>query len=404
MIRACHDWHMLRWITAGESHGPVLTAVLEGMPAGVAVTTADVDAALARRRLGYGRGARQKFEADAVSLLGGIRHGCTQGGPIAVQIGNSEWPKWEQVMSPDPVDAAVLAKLARNAPLTRPRPGHADLVGMQKYAFADARPVLERASARETAARVALGAIAKALLEQAAGVHVFSHVVRIGAVASDAPPPTFADLPAIDADPVRCAVPEIGEAMVAEIDAAKADADTLGGVVEVIAEGVPPGLGSYVHSDRRLDARLAAALMGIQAIKGVEVGDGFNLAAMRGSKAQDEIFKIEGRIVRQTAHSGGTEGGMSTGQPLRVRAAMKPISTVPRALRTIDVATGEAATAINQRSDACAVPAAGVIAEAMVALVLADALLEKTGGDSLTEVSRNLDAYLQSLSDEPEPA
>ena len=395
---------MLRWITAGESHGPVLTAVLEGMPAGVAVTTADVGAALARRRLGYGRGARQKFEADVVSLVGGIRHGQTQGGPIAVQIGNSEWPKWEQVMSPDPVDAAVLAKLARNAPLTRPRPGHADLVGMQKYAFDDARPVLERASARETAARVALGAIAKALLEQAAGVHVFSHVVRVGAVASDAPPPTYADLAAIDADPVRCAVPEIGEAMVAEIDAAKADADTLGGVIEVIAEGVPPGLGSYVHSDRRLDARLAAALMGIQAIKGVEVGDGFDLAAMRGSKAQDEIFKIAGRIVRETAHSGGTEGGMSTGQPLRVRAAMKPISTVPRALRTIDTATGEAATAINQRSDACAVPAAGVIAEAMVALVLADALLEKTGGDSLTEVSRNLDAYLQSLSDETEPA
>jgi chorismate synthase len=396
---------MLRWITAGESHGPVLTAVLEGMPAGVAVTTADVTQALARRRLGYGRGARQKFETDSVALLGGIRHGRTQGGPIALQIGNSEWPRWEQVMSPDPVDAAALAKLARNAPLTRPRPGHADLVGMQKYGFEDARPVLERASARETAARVALGALAKALLAQAAGVRVFSHVVRIGTVASDAPPPTAADLEAIDADPVRCAVPEIGEAMVAEIDAAKADADTLGGVVEVIAEGVPPGLGSYVHSDRRLDSRIAGALMGIQAIKGVEVGDGFDLAAMRGSTAQDEIFMIEGRIVRRTAHSGGTEGGMSTGQPLRVRAAMKPISTVPRALRTIDVATGEAATAINQRSDACAVPAAGVIAEAMVALVLADALLEKTGGDSLAEVTRNLGAYLDTLgADEPEPA
>ncbi len=395
---------MLRWITAGESHGPVLTAVLEGMPAGVEVTTDDVAAALARRRLGYGRGARQKFEADAVELLAGVRHGCTQGGPIAIQVGNSEWPKWEQVMSPDPVDVAVLAKLARNAPLTRPRPGHADLVGMQKYGFDDARPVLERASARETAARVALGAVAKALLAQAAGVHVFSHVVRIGSVASDAPPPTYDRLPLIDADPVRCAVPEIGEAMVAEIDAAKADADTLGGVVEVIAEGLPPGLGSYVHSDRRLDARLASALMGIQAIKGVEVGDGFELASMRGSHAQDEILLIDGRITRQTGHSGGTEGGMSTGQPLRVRAAMKPISTVPRALRTIDVATGKPATAINQRSDACAVPAAGVIAEAMVALVLADALLEKTGGDSLAEVRRNLDAYLDSLAPEPEPA
>ena len=388
---------MLRWLTAGESHGPALTAVLEGMPAGVGVTTDDVAAALARRRLGYGRGARQKFEADEVALLAGVRHGLTQGGPIAIQVGNSEWPKWEQVMSADPVAPEVLARQARNAPLTRPRPGHADLVGMQKYGFDDARPVLERASARETAARVALGAVAKALLEQAAGVHVFSHVVRIGSVASDAAPPTFAELATIDADPVRCAVPAVGEAMVAEIDAAKADADTLGGVVEVIAEGLPPGLGSYVHSDRRLDARLAAALMGIQAIKGVEVGDGFALAAMRGSTAQDEILLVDGHLTRETGHSGGTEGGMSTGEPLRVRAAMKPISTVPRALRTVDVATGEPATAINQRSDACAVPAAGVIAEAMVALVLADALLEKTGGDSLAEVRRNLTAYLDSL-------
>jgi chorismate synthase len=388
---------MLRWLTAGESHGPALTAVLEGVPAGVSVTTADIDAALARRRLGYGRGARQKFEADAVEILAGIRHGTTQGGPIAIQVGNSEWPKWEQVMAADPVAAEVLAKQARNAPLTRPRPGHADLVGMQKYGFDDARPVLERASARETAARVALGAVAKALLAQAADVHVFSHVVRIGTVASDGPVPSFSDLMAIDADPVRCADPATGERMVAEIDAAKADADTLGGVVEVIAEGLPPGLGSYVHADRRLDARLAAALMGIQAIKGVEVGDGFALAGMRGSAAQDEILLVDGRVTRQTGHSGGTEGGMSTGQPLRVRAAMKPISTVPRALRTIDVATGQPATAINQRSDACAVPAAAVIAEAMVALVLADALLEKTGGDSLDEVRRNLRGYLDSL-------
>jgi len=300
-------------------------------------------------------------------------------------------------MAADPVDPAVLAGLARNAPLTRPRPGHADLVGIQKYGFGDARPVLERASARETAARVALGALAKALLAQAAGVAVFSHVVRIGSVATDAPPPTHADLAVIDADPVRCAVPGVSAAMVAEIDAAKADADTLGGVVEVIAEGLPPGLGSYVHSDRRLDARLAGALMGIQAIKGVEVGDGFALAGMRGSQAQDEILLVDGQLTRETGHSGGTEGGMSTGQPLRVRAAMKPISTVPRALRTVDVATHEPATAINQRSDACAVPAAGVIAEAMVALVLADALLEKTGGDSLAEVRRNLRAYLDTL-------
>lgn len=388
---------MLRWLTAGESHGPVLTAILEGIPAGVAITTADIEAALARRRLGYGRGARQKFEADAVRVLGGVRHGRTQGGPVAIEVGNSEWPKWEQVMSADPVDAEALAKQARNASLTRPRPGHADLVGMQKYGFDDARPVLERASARETAARVALGAVAASFLAQAAGVRVFSHVVRIGTVVNDQPPPTADDVRAIDASPVRCADPQASERMVAEIDAAKADADTLGGVVEVIAEGVPPGLGSYVHSDRRLDARLAAALMGIQAIKGVEVGDGFALAGMRGSAAQDEIVLVDGEITRLTGHSGGTEGGMSTGQSLRVRAAMKPISTVPRALRTVDVATGEPATAINQRSDACAVPAAGVIAEAMVSLVLAGALLEKTGGDSLDEVRRNLAGYLDSL-------
>jgi chorismate synthase len=388
---------MLRWLTAGESHGPVLTAILEGIPAGVAITTADIEAALARRRLGYGRGARQKFEADAVRVLAGVRHGRTQGGPVALEVGNSEWPKWQQVMSPDPVDAELLAKQARNAPLTRPRPGHADLVGMQKYGFDDARPVLERASARETAARVALGAVAASFLAQAAGVRVFSHVVRIGTVTNDLSAPTAADAASIDASPVRCADPQASERMVAEIDAAKAGADTLGGVVEVIAEGVPPGLGSYVQGDRRLDARLAAALMGIQAIKGVEVGDGFALAGMRGSAAQDEIVLVDGEITRRTGHSGGTEGGMSTGQPLRVRAAMKPISTVPRALRTVDMATGEPATAINQRSDACAVPAAGVIAEAMVCLVLADALLEKTGGDSLDEVRRNLTGYQESL-------
>lgn len=383
---------MLRYLTAGESHGQALVVIIEGLPAGLPITVEDIQAELARRRLGYGRGPRQRFEADDVTILGGVRHGRTLGSPVAIEIKNTEWfrsDKWHAEMSPAPGRT--------ESPLTQPRPGHADLAGMQKYGFDDARPVLERASARETAARVALGALAKALLEQAAGVHVFSHVVRIGGVASEAPPPSFADRAAIDADPVRCADGPTGRAMVAEIDAAKADADTLGGVVEVIAEGLPPGLGSYVHSDRRLDARLAAALMGIQAIKGVEVGDGFALAGMRGSAAQDEILLVAGELTRETGHSGGTEGGMSTGEPLRVRAAMKPISTVPRALRTVDVATGQPATAINQRSDACAVPAAGVIAEAMVALVLADALLEKTGGDSLSEVRRNLGAYLDNL-------
>lgn len=390
---------MLRWLTAGESHGIALTAILEGLPAGVDITTADIDRHLARRRLGVGRGARQNFEQDKVTLQGGVRHGKTMGGPVAVVIANSEWPKWEIVMSADPVAPEALEDLARNAPLTRPRPGHADLVGMQKYSVDDARPVLERASARETAARVALGAVARQFLAQAAGIEILSHVVAIGGVVSDGVAPTLDSRDQIDADPVRCADPRASQAMQDEIASAHKDGDTLGGVVEVIAYNVPVGLGSYAHWDRRLDARLAGALMSIQAIKGVEVGDGFASASRRGSAAHDEMeFDGSGRIRRRTGRSGGTEGGMSTGEILRVRAAMKPISTVPRALDTIDVATREPAKAINQRSDVCAVPAAGIVAEAMVALVLADALLEKFGGDHVDETSRNLSHYLAQLS------
>jgi chorismate synthase len=389
---------MLRWLTAGESHGQQLTAILEGLPAGVEVQTADVDAALARRRLGHGRGARMSFEQDEVTLTGGVRHGRTQGGPIAVQIGNTEWPKWTTVMSADPVDPDVLAGQARNAPLTRPRPGHADLAGMQKYGFDDARPVLERASARETAARVALGAIASAFLRQTVGVEVVSHVVAIGpVVAPDGLVPGPGDNPRIDDDPVRCADPATSAQMVAEIDDVRKNGDTLGGVIEVVVHGLPPGLGSHVHWDRRLDARLAAALMGVQSVKAVEVGDGLETARRRGSVAHDEIVSDGGRIQRLTDRAGGIEGGMTNGEVLRVRAAMKPISTVPRALATVDVATGEPAVAINQRSDACAVPRGSVVMEAMVALVLADAVLEKFGGDSVPETRRNVQSYLDSL-------
>ena len=389
---------MLRWLTAGESHGPALTAILEGLPAGVSITTDDLAAALARRRLGHGRGARMSFERDDVKLLGGVRHGRTQGGPVAVRIGNTEWPKWQQVMSADPVDDDELEDRARNAPLTRPRPGHADLAGMQKYGFDDARPVLECASARETAARVALGAVAQAFLDQAVGIRLVSHVVAIGtASAPDGAVPAPEDVERLDRDPVRCLDPDASAAMVAEIDAAHTDGDTLGGVVEVLAYGLPPGLGSHVHWDRRLDSRLAGALMGIQAIKAVEVGDGLETARRRGSVAHDEIETSDGGLRRRTTRAGGVEGGMSTGEPIRVRAAMKPISTVPRALATVDVATGEPARAISQRSDVCAVPAAGIVAEAMVALVLADAALEKFGGDSVEETARNARAYLEHL-------
>ena len=390
---------MLRWITAGESHGPALVAVLEGMVAGVGITTKELAAELARRRLGYGRGARMKFEADELEVIGGVRHGLTQGGPVAVRIGNSEWPKWETVMAADPVDPELIASRARNAPLTRPRPGHADLAGMTKYGFDDARPVLERASARETASRVVLGTVARAFLQQALGATIVSHVVSLGAAeaAEDAPLPGPGDLERVDASPVRAFTDEATAAMVAEVDAAHEDGDTLGGVVEVIAYGLPVGLGSYVHSDRRLDARLAGALMGIQAMKGVEIGDGFRTARRRGSVAHDEMVPGGAGgddVERLSNRAGGIEGGMTNGEPVRVRVAMKPISTVPRALRTVDVATGEPAQAIHQRSDVCAVPAAGVVAEAMVALVLADAALEKFGGDSLAETRRNLRSYL----------
>ena len=391
---------MLRWLTAGESHGQALVGVLEGMPADVAITTADIARELQRRRLGVGRGARMKFEADEIRVIGGVRHGRTMGGPVAIEVGNSEWPKWVEVMSSDPVDAEVLDAQARNAPLTRPRPGHADLAGMQKYGFGESRPILERASARETAARVALGAVAKAFLHDVLGASVISHVVEIGTVAvpSDTPLPTPADLDAIDADPARCADPATAALMAEEVEAARRDGDTLGGIVEVLVDNLPPGLGSHVHWDRRLDSRLAGALMGIQAIKGVEVGDGFELARTRGSLAHDEILPDgPGKVRRASGRAGGTEGGMSTGELLRVRAAMKPIATVPRALRTVDVATGEEARANNQRSDVCAVPAAGVVAEAMVALVVADAVLEKFGGDSVTETRRNVEGYLAGL-------
>src|SRR5690242_10124846 len=389
---------MLRWLTAGESHGPSLVAILEGLPAHVEVTSSDIADSLARRRLGYGRGARMKFEQDEVTITGGVRHGRTQGGPIAIQVGNTEWPKWSTVMSADPVDAEVLAGQARNAPLTRPRPGHADLAGMQKYGFDDARPVLERASARETAARVALGAVAAAFLRQALGAQVVSHVVAIGPVlAPDGLVPGPGENARIDDDEVRCADPATSERMVAEIDDARKNGDTVGGVIEVVAHGLPPGLGSHVHWDRRLDSRLAGALMGVQSVKAVEVGDGLETARRRGSVAHDEIDVVGGRVARRTDRAGGIEGGMTNGEVLRVRAAMKPISTVPRALATVDVATGEAAVAINQRSDACAVPRGSVVMEAMVALVLADAVLEKFGGDSVAETARNARAYLDSL-------
>ena len=390
----------MRWLTAGESHGQALSAIVEGIPASVRITTEDIDAQLRRRRLGFGRGARQNFEADKVTILGGIRLGLTQGGPIAIQVGNSEWPKWEKVMSPDPLMGEEIDGLARNAPLTRPRPGHADLAGMQKYDLPDARPILERASARETAARVALGAVARNFLQQSVGISLVSHVLSIGAVRvpDDSALPTSQDQERIDEDPVRCADPTTSTAMIAEIESARVDGDTLGGVVEVLAFDVPPGLGSYVHWDRRLDARLAAAMMGIQAIKGVEIGDGFTSATRRGSVAHDEIeVGPEGLMRRRTDRAGGTEGGMSNGEVLRVRAAMKPISTVPKALDTIDVATRESAKAINQRSDVCAVPAAGIVAEAMVALVLAEAVLEKFGGDSVQETRRNFESYMTNL-------
>jgi chorismate synthase len=389
---------MLRWLTAGESHGRALVAICEGMPAGVEIATADFAAALTRRRAGYGRGARMKFEQDEAEITGGVRHGRTLGGPVAIRVANTEWPKWETVMSPDPVDPQLLAEQARNAPLTRPRPGHADLAGMQKYGYDDARAVLERASARETAARVALGELARRFLGQALGAQIISHVVSIGSVsAPDGAVPGPGDQEQVDQDPVRCLDQAASAAMQAEIDQARKDGDTLGGVVEVAVYGLPPGLGSHVHWDRRLDGRLAGAMMSIHAIKGVEIGDGFATAARRGSQAHDEMDGTAGGVRRRTNRAGGIEGGMSTGELIRIRAAMKPISTVPRALATVDVRTGEPARAINQRSDVTAVPAAGVVAEAMAALVLADAAIEKFGGDSVQETARNLDGYLKAM-------
>ena len=379
-------------LTAGESHGQALVAVLEGLPAGVPVTRPAIELQLARRRHGHGRGGRQRFERDAFEILTGVRHGRSLGSPIAVTIPNLEWEsKYAELMGTegemDPADR-----------LTRPRPGHADLAGAQKYGFDDVRNVLERASARETAARVTIGALCRGFL-RALGIEVVSHVVQIGSVRTPArrTPPGPHDQDAIDASPVRCADPAASKKMVAEIDGLRKARDTVGGVFEVLAYGAPPGLGSYVHWDRKLDARLAAALMSIQSVKGVEVGDGFATAARPGSKAHDEIVLHEGTISRRTARAGGIEGGMSTGQPIRIRAAMKPFSTVPKPLATVDLATGTEAVAIKQRTDVCAVPAGGVVGEAVVAFELANAVLEKFGGDSLPETRGNLERYLETL-------
>jgi chorismate synthase len=389
---------MLRWITAGESHGPELIGVIEGLPAGVPVLVEDIQEALAQRRLGYGRGARMKFELDQVTLSTGIRFGLTQGGPIAIRIANTEWPKWETVMSAAPVSQEDLTG-ARSAPLTRPRPGHADFTGMQKYDFDEARPVLERASARETATRVALGQVAKNFLS-ALGIELVTHTVAIGTAqnASTALPKP-SDKAMLDEDAVRCFDKDASLSMVAEIDDCHSSGDTIGGVTETLVYGCPPGLGSYVHWDRRLDAQLAAAVMGIQAMKSVEIGDGLETTKRRGSVAHDEIVREDGSVHRLTDRAGGIEGGMSNGEVIRVRAGMKPISTVPRALQTIDTATGDATTAHHQRSDVCAVPAAGVVVEAMVALVVANSVLEKFGGDSLGETKRNLESYLANIPD-----
>ena len=382
---------MLRLLTAGESHGPGLAVILEGLPAGVPVSTASIAGELARRRHGYGRGGRQRFEADAFEIQAGVRHGRTLGSPVAITIPNVEYEtKYRELMSPE-------GEMDPEQRLTRPRPGHADLVGTLKYGFDDVRNVLERASARETAARVAAGVLCKSFLA-ALDVRVFSHVVQIGKVrARRSAPPTPEDLRTIDASPVRCADAATGRAMMQEIDRRRKAKDSVGGVFEVLAYGVPAGLGSYVQWDRKLDARLAAALMSIQSVKGVEIGDGFATAARPGSKAHDEIVLRGGRLTRATARAGGIEGGMSTGQPIRARAAMKPFSTVPQPLRTVDLDTGAPAQAIKQRTDACAVPAGGVVGEAVVAFTLADAALEKFGGDSLPETARNLSAYLERL-------
>jgi chorismate synthase len=389
---------MLRWITAGESHGPELIGVIEGLPAGVPVLASDIQEALSQRRLGYGRGARMKFEQDQVTLSSGIRFGLTQGGPITIRIANTEWPKWETVMSASPIETDELTG-ARAAPLTRPRPGHADFTGMQKYGFDEARPVLERASARETATRVALGQIAKNFLSEL-GIQLVTHTVAIGTALNNSTVlPRPGDNATLDENAVRCFDKDASAAMVAEIDDCHSSGDTIGGVTETLVYGCPPGLGSYVHWDRRLDAQLAAAVMGIQAMKSVEIGDGLETTKRRGSVAHDEMIREDGSVHRITDRAGGIEGGMSNGEVIRVRAGMKPISTVPKALQTIDTSTGDAATAHHQRSDVCAVPAAGVVVEAMVALVVANSVLEKFGGDSVTETKRNMTTYLESIPD-----
>jgi chorismate synthase len=389
----------LRYLTAGESHGPALVATLEGIPAGLSLSSTLLQQELARRRLGHGRSPRMAFEVDRLEVLGGVRHGQTLGSPVSVVIRNTEWPKWVDAMDPEPRDDLdEIRETGRGAPLTRPRPGHADLTAALKYGYDDVRDALERASARETAARVVVGTVAKQLLGEM-GATVLSHVTNIGGVhvPDHAARPGPDDLEVVDASEVRCFHAATAEAMIARIDAAHADTDTLGGTIEVLAYGLPPGLGSHVHWDRKLDTRLAAACLSVQAMKGVEFGDGFALTDRPGSQAHDEIDHVDGRYERRTDRAGGIEAGMSTGQPLRLRVAMKPISSLPRPLATVDMATHDPAVAITQRSDACAVPRAGVVLESVVAFELADALLEKTGGDTVAEVRRNLDAYLADI-------
>lgn len=401
---------MLRWLTAGESHGPALVATLEGMPSGVELTTQTICDALARRRLGAGRGARQKFEADEVRILGGVRHGLTTGAPIVIEIANSEWPKWEKVMSADPVSPEDLLvdagkgderEVARNRALTKPRPGHADLPGVLSYDLDEIRPILERASARETAARVALGACVEAFLRQLANIELVSHVVGVGpceAKLSRLPLPS--DEEHLNASPMRALDKDDESEFLACVEETRAAGDTVGGIVEVVAWNVPIGVGTHVQSDRRLDAQLATALMSIQSVKGVEIGDGFAQSRLPGSQAHDEIIRAaDGTLTRASNRAGGIEGGTSNGQAIVVRAAFKPISTVPHALRTVDLATGEDARALHQRSDTCQVVPGAVIAEAEVALVLARALSDHAGGNSLRECKRNLEAYCAHISE-----
>ncbi len=389
----------LRYLTAGESHGPALVTICEGLPAGLPVGREAISRELARRRLGYGRSPRMNFEEDQLDILAGVRHGRTLGSPVAIVIHNTEWPKWTEAMSPEPVPESVAAT-GRGQPLTRPRPGHADLVGSLKYGYDDVRDALERASARETAARTAVGALAKALLQEV-GVSVISHVVNIGGetVGAQVPPPGPGDRERIDASPVRTFDPDAEPLMTARIDRAANDNSSVGGVIELIAHGLPPGLGSHVHWDRKLDARLAAACLSVQAMKGVEFGLGFRLADTPGHEAHDEIFHDDTTFRRKTNHAGGLEGGVTTGQPLVLRVVMKPLSSLTRPLETVDISTKETDVAITQRSDVCAVPRAGVVLEAVVAIELADALLEKTGGDTLEEVRRNLTGYRDYLAE-----